>query len=136
MMSASAPRRHASSVPALVVVLVLVAVFVTSVHLFLTRNQGAMGAGQAVTPAPTRKVFVLAVDGLRPEDANDPRLTFLAPMRDNGFRAVVESCMEALTVPCVNEMFSGIIIALLSGIALIYSVMVLLFTPSLLRRYR
>ena len=115
MMSASAPPRHAFGVRALVVVLVLVAAFIASVHLFLTRNQGNMGPGQAVTPAPTRKVFVLAVDGLRPEDAADPRLTFLAPMRDNGFRAVVQPCMEALTVPCVNEMFSGTATAGLLG---------------------
>lgn len=78
-----------------------------SVHVLLTGGQGVAGPGRIVTPVPDTKVFVLVVDGMRPEDADDPHLTFLDDLRSEGFRAVVTPCLDALTIPCVTEAFSG-----------------------------
>ncbi len=97
----------------------LTLVFLTSVHLFLTSGTetNEPGIPVAASPsAPARKLVVLVVDGLRPEDARDERLAFLKPFRDHGFVAEIEPCLERQTVPCVSEAFMGTATAGLLGV--------------------
>jgi hypothetical protein len=94
---------------------VLLVLLLASVHRFLALSDDRGEPGLVVAPLHDGKLFVLLVDGMRPEDAEDPRLSFLEPMRANGFSADVQPCMEALTVPCVNEAFTGTATAGLLG---------------------
>ncbi len=81
--------------------------FLSSVHFFLSPGGASGEPGLQISPAPNRKLFVFIIDGMRPEDARDPRLTFLEPFRKNGFFAEIQPCLECLTVPCVSEAFTG-----------------------------
>lgn len=81
--------------------------FFTTVHLFLTPGASKPEPGIQVAPPPDQKLFVFIIDGMRPDDAKDPRLTFLQPFRDHGFFAEIQPCLECLTVPCISEAFTG-----------------------------
>lgn len=104
---ASAPPSAGRSRVGLLVALALTFVFFQSVHRFLSPPEIGGEAGQIVPQATTRKLFLFVVDGLRPEDAADPRLTFLEPYRTHGFSAEVEPCLECLTIPCISEALTG-----------------------------
>jgi hypothetical protein len=79
-----------------------------AVHVYLSPALDLTTPGLTVPRADGRHVLFFLVDGLRPEDADDPRLTFLAPYREHGFVADIEPCMDRLTVPCASEMFVGV----------------------------
>lgn len=105
MRSILASSRASRSVR-LLVVAILFFCFLLSIHRFLAPGDTMTQAGQQVAPS-AEKAFVLVVDGMRPEDALDERLTFLKDFRETGFVAEVQPCLECLTVPCISEAFTG-----------------------------
>lgn len=81
--------------------------FLAAVHVMLATGRAPAGSGLVVDADGSTKVFVLVVDSMRPEDADNPRLRFLDGLRATGFRGEVDPCLDALTIPCVTEAFSG-----------------------------
>jgi len=89
----------------LVWALVLQAVFLVATHRSIASSAAAATEPGILVEDVDTKLFILIVDSLRPDNA--AALPFLKPYVSSGFFAVMEPCIDRLTIPCLQEAFNG-----------------------------